>query len=172
MKTSRKICAAFLPLGLIMVAPVALAQTTPPVETIQVAPADAIKAAEHIYAEGKIAPSWRDKDVALRGRDVVSFSQETGPVKGKKKFAAEYDDTKWYFKTEENRDAFKANPEKYIPEFGGFCPVALGLGEVKVGRTNQFTRHDGKLYMNYNRKNRSKFVEDPERYILRAQVNW
>ena len=171
MNITRKIAAVLLPLGLIMAAPAATAQVET-TQTVQTAPANSIKLAEQKYAEGKIPPRWRDKKVALRGRDVVSYSQDSGPVRGKKKYAADYDNTKWYFKTKENRDAFKSNPEKYIPEFGGYCPVALGLGKVKVGKSNQFTRHDGKLYMNYDRKNRDKFAEDPDLYILKAQLAW
>ena len=169
---TRKIGALLLPLGLIMAAPAVFAQTASPAEVVQVTPAETIKLAEQKYAEGKIAPSWRDKKVAVRGRDVVSFTQDSGPVKGKKKYVAEFDDTKWYFKTKENRDTFKLNPEKYVPEFGGYCPVALSRGEVKIGKTNQFTRHEGRTYMNYNRKNRDTFSVDPESYILKARATW
>ena len=171
MKITQKFATILLPLGLIMTAPNSQAQV-PTAETIQVVPAETIQLAEQTYTEGKIAPSWRDKKVAVRGRDVVSYTQDSGPVKGKKKYAAEYDDTKWYFKTEENRDTFLANPNQYIPEFGGYCPVALAAGEVKVGWTNQFTRHEGRTYLNYNRKNRDTFAVDPETYILKARATF
>ena len=171
MKITRQIGAVLLPLGLIIASPVVLAQVAP-TETIEVTPAETIKVAEQTYAEGKIAPSWRDKKVAVRGRDVVSFTQDSGPVKGKKKYVAEYDDTKWYFKTKENRDTFEANPVKYVPQFGGYCPVALARGDVKIGSTNQFTRHEGRTYLNYNQKNRGTFAVDPESYILKARATW
>ena len=171
MKLTRNIGTVLLPLGLIMAAPAVLAQVTP-AETIQVTPAETVKIAEQTYAEGKIAPRWRDKEVALSGRDVVSFTQDSGPVEGNEKYVAEYDDTKWYFKTKENRETFKLNPEKYVPEFGGYCPVALAHGEVKIGTTNQFTRHEGKTYLNYNRQNRDTFAVDPESYILKARATF
>ena len=138
MKMTQKFAAVMLPLGVIMAAPYAAAQTAP-AEPTQVTPVEIVKVAEHKYEEGIVAPRWRDKEVALSGRDVVSYSQDSGPVEGKKEYAAEFDDTKWYFKTKENRDAFKANPNKYVPEFGGYCPVALSRGIIKVGQTNQFT---------------------------------
>ena len=171
MKMTQKIASVLLPVGLMMSAPVVLAQAAP-AEVTQVTPAKTIQLAEQTYTEGKIAPSWRDKKVAVRGRDIVSFTQDSGPVKGKKKYAADFDDTKWYFKTKENRDTFLKDPNKYVPEFGGYCPVALSTGEVKIGRTNQFTRHEGRTYMNYNRKNRETFSVDPESYILKARATF
>ena len=121
MKMTPKLASIMLPLGVLIGAPFAAAQIVP----VETDPAETIKVAEHKYEEGVVAPRWRDKEVALSGRDVVSYSQDSGPVEGKKEYSAEFDDTKWYFKTKENRDAFKANPNKYVPEFGGYCPVAL-----------------------------------------------
>lgn len=171
MKITQKFATILLPLGLIMTAPISLAQV-PTAETIKVVPAETIQLADQTYTEGKIAPSWRDKKVAVRGRDVVSFTQDSGPVKGNKEHSADFDDTKWYFKTKENRDTFLKNPKKYIPEFGGYCPVALARGDVKIGSTNQFVRHEGRTYLNYNRKSRDTFVVDPESYILKARATF
>ena len=121
----------------------------------------------------KLPSSWDGKKVAVRGRDVVSEgTAKRGLAKGSKKYAAEWDNTKWYFANEKNRDLFLENPEKYVPEFGGYCPVALASGKAKIGRTNQFTRIDNKLYLNYNARNRENFASTPEDYIVRAQVNW
>ena len=120
----------------------------------------------------KLPTSWAGKKVAVRGRDVVSKGSKNSLLKGSKKYAAEWDNTMWYFVNEENRDLFLENPEKYVPQFGGFCPVALAGGHAKIGRTNQFTRIDNKLYLNYNRRSRDNFASKPEDYILRAQVNW
>ena len=164
MNMTQKLTSIMLPLSLMIAAvPYAAAQTIP---------AQTIKVAEHKYEEGVVAPRWRDKDVALSGRDVVSYGQDSGPVEGKMEYSADFDDTKWYFKSKENRDAFQANPNKYVPEFGGYCPVALSKGIVKVGQTNQFTRHEGKLYMNYNERNRDTFSVDPKSYILKARTVW
>ena len=170
----QKIASIALPLSLLMgAAPYAVAQTQlPPVETIQTVPSDTVKLAEQTYVEGKIAPRWRDKEVALNGRDIVSFAQDSGPVDGEAKYSAEFDDTKWYFKSEENRDAFIANPNKYVPEFGGYCPVALSKGEVKIGTSTQFTRHEGRTYLNYNKRNRDRFAADPETYVLKARATF
>ena len=53
--------------------------------------------------------SWAGKKVALRGKDVVSYHKNDKPLKGSKKYVAEYDDTTWRFSSEENRDEFLEN---------------------------------------------------------------
>ena len=110
--------------------------------------------------------------MAVGGRDVLSTGSNNGLLQGSKEYSAEWDNTMWYFVNAENRDLFLENPEKYVQQFGGFCPVALAAGKAKIGRTNQFTRIDNKLYLNYNKHNRDNFASAPEDYILRAQVNW
>ncbi|MEP1230435.1 MAG: YHS domain-containing (seleno)protein [Litorimonas sp.] len=175
MQITRKFLTVFVPATLMLVAPIAAAQVSP-LETAETS--QALEAATTVQigdeqTEQQQRPaSWRGQKLALRGRDVVSFYKDSGPVKGSKEFIVDWDDTKWRFSSEENRDAFKANPEKYIPEFGGYCPVALAAGKAKIGRTNQYTKIDDKLYLNYNEANRRKFAGDPEDYALRAQISW
>jgi len=117
--------------------------------------------------------SWDGKRVALKGRDVVSFWQADGvPVKGSKKYVADYDNTKWRFASEENRDEFLKDPEKYVPEFGGFCPVALADNKAKIGTTTHFNVVGDKLYMNYNLSSKNKFKQDPDNFLVRAKLNF
>ncbi len=173
MNISRKVTAFLAPLIMMAAAPIALAQ----VQSADIAPQNSEivqTAPKKVTQHQKAAPpaSWHGKKVALRGRDVVSFSAGSKPVKGKKKYAAEWDDTKWYFSNKKNRDAFKADPKKYIPEFGGWCPVALSYGELKVGKTNQFTRVENKLYMNYDKTAQRQFSNNPDPYILKARASW
>lgn len=169
MPITHKTLKLLLPAMLIVVSPLAVAQVQ---SAEQAQSVETIELDSYTDVEDRRPASWHGKKVALRGRDVVSFREDSGPVKGSKKFMAEWDDTKWYFANEKNRDAFKIDPKKYIPEFGGYCPVALARGEAKIGRTNQFTRVDDKLYLNYNRRNQETFATKPSDYILRAQINW
>ena len=163
MKISHKILSVLAPLALMTVSPIVLAQNQNS-EIVQTAAVD--------IAKNQRPASWHGKKVALRGRDVVSFTEGSKPVKGSKKYAAEWDDTKWYFSNEKNRDLFESNPDKYVPGFGGWCPVALSRGEMKVGRTNQFTRVDEKLYLNYNKTAQREFAKDAESYIYKAEISW
>ena len=58
--------------------------------------------------------------IAIKGYDTVAYHSEGRAVKGQSKYAQEWNDAKWYFKSSENRDLFAANPEKYAPQYGGY----------------------------------------------------
>ena len=143
-----------------------------------------VAVAPHAIEEAEIIPinapfvktgrsaSWQGQEVAISGRDVVSYHNAIKPVKGSKQIVANWDNTQWRFSSEENRDLFLKNPERYVPEFGGFCPVALADNHTKVGKSSHYTVVDEKLYLNYNRKTRSSFNESPDNFLWRAQLNF
>lgn len=90
------------------------------------------------------------KGFVANGYDVVAYFNNEA-LEGDKKFISEYDSVKYKFSSQENLDAFVANPEKYIPEFGGYCAYAVAIKSKKVGiNPKTFEIRDGKLYLFYN----------------------
>jgi YHS domain-containing protein len=65
--------------------------------------------------------------VALKGYDPVSYFSSGGPVQGKLNFSEKYESATYWFTNAGNRDAFKTNPAKYAPAYGGFCAMGLAL---------------------------------------------
>lgn len=65
---------------------------------------------------------------AIQGYDPVAYFTESKPVEGSKKHKYEWNDATWYFASEKNRDAFKADPEKFAPQYGGYCAWAVSQG--------------------------------------------
>ena len=106
-------------------------QLNPEINATAISQSQAVKPT--ISQSLKKTASWQGEDVALRGRDVVSYHQSNKSRKGSKKYIANWDDTTWRFSSAENRDLFVENPERYVPEFGGYCPVALSNNHAKVG---------------------------------------
>ncbi len=126
-----------------------------------------------VKAAAPLQNSWYGKPLALSGQDVVSFHDgATGPVAGSQEYTTLWDNTEWRFSSAENRDAFAANPMRYVPEFGGYCPVALTQGDVKIGTAEHFTIIDEKLYLNYNQGAEKSFEENPIGYIAAAKVSF
>lgn len=163
----RYITLAFITGAALQIGGLATAQVT------EITPAPDVTAAQTLEVQKTArAASWQGKKLALRGRDVVSFFENDKPQKGSKKYTANWDDTTWRFSSEENRKLFLANPEKYAPQFGGFCPVALADNNAKIGHVNQYSVHEDKLYLNYNRASKKKFSNDPDNFLLRAQLNF
>ncbi|HAA15904.1 MAG TPA: YHS domain protein [Cytophagales bacterium] len=93
-----------------------------------------------------------DEDgVVLSGYDVVSYFNEDGPAQGKAKFSAEHDGATYYFASKKNRNAFQADPEAYLPQYGGFCAYAIAAMGAKVPVDPEtFKVADGKLYLFFN----------------------
>lgn len=120
-------------------------------------------------------------DVAVKGYDVVSYVDDNKAVPGTKEYAAEYNGVTYYFAIPQNQEAFLANPEKYLPQYGGWC--AYGVGAVKQKfpvDPEVFKVVDGKLYLFFNGetpdgKQLNTIVpwnEDEANLIKQADANW
>ena len=84
------------------------------------------------------------------GYDVVSYFTNKS-VKGQKKFAITYDGVKLQFSSKENLEMFQKSPEKYMPQYGGYCAYAIATTAEKVVINPKFFEiRDGKLYLFYN----------------------
>ncbi|MEP3838168.1 MAG: YHS domain-containing (seleno)protein [Algibacter sp.] len=84
------------------------------------------------------------------GYDVVAYFNNKA-IEGDNTYTASFDGAKYKFSTEENLKTFKKNPEKYIPEYGGYCAYAIGAKSDKVSiNPKTFQIKDDKLYLFYN----------------------
>ena len=84
------------------------------------------------------------------GYDVVAYFQK-GPKKGNSKFSDTYDGARFRFSSEENLKLFKENPQKYTPQYGGWCAYAIGANNEKVTIDPEtYEIRKGKLYLFYN----------------------
>jgi len=111
-------------------------------------------------------------DLAIHGYDAVSYFSKSGPVKGKSKYSASYKDAIYHFSTAANRDGFRANPEKYAPQFGGYCAMGVALNKKLDVDPLAWRLVDGKLYLNLNKQVQKKWLEDVPGNITTANRNW
>lgn len=110
---------------------------------------------------------------AVSGYDVVSyFNSDQKPVKGTKDFSTDYKGAQWLFSSQENLDAFKSDPEKYAPQYGGYCAYAVAIGQTAKGDPLQYHIDDGKLYLNINAKIKERWLANKPDYINKANNNW
>ena len=97
------------------------------------------------------AGEYFEKDgVAISGYDPVAYFVEMKPVKGSPEFHAEYQGSTFYFSSAANRDTFAANPDKFAPQYGGYCAFGMAKGYKAVIAPSAFTVVDDKLYLNYH----------------------
>ena len=108
----------------------------------------------------------------IRGYDPVAFFTERRPVPGRPDFSAEYEDGTYLFATSANRDAFKANPEKYAPRYGGYCAYGVAVGKKFDIDPASWRIVDGKLYFNLNPVVLEKWGAEVNEYIGKSEKNW
>lgn len=109
---------------------------------------------------------------ALKGYDPVAYFTESKPELGDPKISYTYEGADWYFTSEKNRDAFKADPEKYAPQYGGYCAYGTSQGHKAPTEADAWTINDGKLYLNYNTKVKTMWDKDRVGNIRKADTNW
>lgn len=90
------------------------------------------------------------KGYVAEGYDVVAYFSNQA-VEGKKEFTTTHDSVKYKFTSQKNLDTFLKAPEKYIPEYGGYCAYAVAVNSKKVDVDPEtFEIRDNKLYLFYN----------------------
>ncbi len=111
-------------------------------------------------------------NVAIKGHDPVAYFKDSKPVKGSKEFEYEWNGAKWRFSSQEYLEAFKASPETYAPQFGGYCAWAVSQGYKANIDPTQWTVVEGKLYLNYNKKIQKQWLGDRDNLIRKGEENW
>jgi len=113
-----------------------------------------------------------DNGHAIKGYDTVAYFTENKPVKGDEKYSYEWNYGKWLFSSQENLELFKANPEKYAPQFGGWCAYAAAKEGFAPIQVEQFSIVDDKLYLNFNKKINKRWNKKRDFYIEAGHKNW
>ena len=109
---------------------------------------------------------------ALKGYDAVAYHLLRKPVKGSEDFAYEWKGAQWWFSSAENRDKFIADPDRWAPQYGGYC--AWGIAKDRVVGINPtiFRIFDDKLYLNLNMKVHKEWLGSHHGFIASADEKW
>ena len=114
----------------------------------------------------------RFSNVAVQGYDPVAYFTVGEPTKGSKDFSTEYEGAEFRFASQENLDAFLADPQAYAPQYGGYCAWAIAQGSLAKGDARRWKIVDGKLYLNYNKKVQADWEADIPGFIEQGDANW
>jgi YHS domain-containing protein len=118
-----------------------------------------------------VGQSSRD-DLAIRGYDTVAYFNDGKALKGNESFTFPWHGMTWYFLTKENRDLFAASPEKYAPQYDGYCAWAMTETRKAVTDPEVWKIVNGKLYLNCSRAAYEKWSRDIPGNIKKADENW
>lgn len=111
---------------------------------------------------------YEHNGIAIRGYDTVSYFTQGKPVEGSDSYTTEWSGATWKFSSQENLDLFIAEPEKYAPQYGGYCAYGVAQGNLVKIEPEQWTILDDKLYLNYNEKLNKAWKKDIPGYIKTA----
>jgi YHS domain-containing protein len=117
-------------------------------------------------------PQYATGNGAIDGFDPVSYFSENRPERGSSDITAEWNGAVWHFTTIEHRDTFMKDPEKYAPQYGGFCALGMAHGGDVPTNPEAWTIWEGKLYLNMIKEVSITWRYNPDKLIARADEKW
>ena len=108
---------------------------------------------------------------AVSGYDVVAYFAGA-PTPGSTDFTAVHDGATFRFASAASRDAFIAAPDRYAPQFGGYCAWAASQGRLAGPDPTIFHIVAGKLYLNCSKDADAKWLADVPGNIAKAEALW
>jgi len=129
----------------------------------------ALAAAEINVAPGR---TLKGPGVAVHGFDPVAYFTQKKAIQGTATYSVVHGAATYRFANAAHMRTFKANPEKYVPAFGGFCAYGVSVGAKFDGDPRYWRIVDGKLYLNLNREIQKTWLKDIPGNIKKAVKSW
>ena len=119
-----------------------------------------------------ISPIYSRGSIAIKGYDTVAYFTKGMATKGNETYAYDHLGATWQFESQENLDMFVKNPEKYMPQYGGYCAYAVSKNTTASIKPEIFEIIDDKLYLNYSESVQRRWLKDAKSYIKKADAQW
>ena len=129
----------------------------------------------NVFAQSKAEYNIDDSKIALEGYSPVSYVDLNLAQRGDKDFVAEHKGVKYFFVDADQKRKFEANPQKYLPEFGGYCATGVAVGAKFRTDPNKFLVRNGKLYLFLNSIEvdaKQLWLADERKMTKKAYENW
>jgi YHS domain-containing protein len=110
--------------------------------------------------------------VAIDGHDPVAYFTDGHPVKGSSNFSFAFADAVYYFASADHQKMFVADPDRYAPQYSGYCAVGVSLGVKAEADPQRWAISNGRLYVFSGQKPRAAFAENAAGVIANANTNW
>jgi len=110
--------------------------------------------------------------VAVGGYDLVSYQTGKKPLPGNGNHVVQHSGVNYLFSNKENAETFKADKEKYLPAYGGYCAYGAAVGKKFIADPTVWEVVDGKLYLNLDNGIKSVWVKDIPGNIQKANKQW
>ncbi len=108
----------------------------------------------------------------MRGFCAVSYQTKNKAIKGDEKNKSVYGGWVYHFAGAQERELFISNPDLYLPQYDGYCPLGVSQGKKYPGDPNFFHVVSGKTYFFFNQKDKTTFMKNPQEGFTEADANW
>ncbi len=109
---------------------------------------------------------------AIRGYDPVAYFVMGEPTPGKNKYSRKWKGAIYKFSSADNLALFKSDPERYAPQYGGYCAYAVSKGATATTDPEAWTIVNGKLYLNFSLAIKKRWSRDIQGHIGSANKHW
>lgn len=110
--------------------------------------------------------------VAIKGYDAVAYFTLGRAVEGKPEFDHLWRGARWRFANARHRDLFAENPNRFAPQYGGYCALGVALGKSFDVDPKAWTIVDGKLFLNHDIDVREEFRNQIAVHVGKADALW
>src|SRR5260370_1077148 len=123
-------------------------------------------------ADSPIAAVNTEHGLAIKGYDPVSYYTTGKPTPGLTQFWTTYKGATYRFVSAENRDRFIAAPEKFVPQYGGYCAYSISLNKIADSVPDPWATVTANLYLNNGFLAPTLWSVDKPRNIVKGDRNW
>ncbi len=117
-------------------------------------------------------PDYAANALAIGGFDPVAYHTRKAALAGNANFRVSWGGAEWQFSSQENRDLFVRDPDRYAPQYGGWCAFAVAAGSRAASDPRLWDIVNGKLYLNQSTGTQASWRQDQAGMIQRADLNW
>lgn len=110
--------------------------------------------------------------VALRGYDPVAYFEDEVAIRGSLQHEASWDGARWRFETERSREVFLEDPERFQPEYGGFCAEGVARGFLRISDPTVWVMVNGRLFFHYTVAAQNRWADDIRGNMRTGDENW
>jgi len=122
---------------------------------------------------GAVEPVWSNwRGLAIAGYDPVAYFTDGKAVAGSSELTTEWHGATWRFASAAHREQFVADPERFAPQYGGYCAWAVAQGYTAGIDPEAWRIVGGRLYLNYSKDVQAKWEQDVPGNVARADASW
>ena len=113
-------------------------------------------------------------NLGIDGFDPVSYF-DGQPLEGSSDITTESEGVVYRFASSANKERFTSDPQKFAPQYGGWCAVAVSEGKYFPVNPKTYTIQNDKLFLFYNAElgnTLPQWQENPESRQQDADKHW